>query len=152
VNFGTEAYSPALLTKVKKDTAFLRNMTEGCVKLSPAVATARAENISGETFRVNAHANWFLGINFTTNESKVFGIIGINLVKIAIEVPKISGHRDNLLTRDKPFGASSIFNELGDRAGFQPMFFLVFAEVANSPHCPIFVHNFTNYTSRWEPG
>ena len=72
VNFGAEAYSPALLAKVEKDTSLFGNMTEGSMELPPAVATTRAENISGETLGMNAHADWLFGVNFTTNESKVF--------------------------------------------------------------------------------
>jgi hypothetical protein len=118
VNFGAEAYSPALLAKVEKDTALFGNMTEGSMELPPAVTTTRAENISGETLGVNANADRLFGVNFTPDKSKVFGLIGINFIEVAIEVAKFGGHGNDLFARDQSFGASPIFNELGDRTGF----------------------------------
>lgn len=117
VDFGGETDTAALLSEVKKDATFFGNVSEGGVKLASAIATAGAEYVAGEAFGVDPHAHWLVGIDFSPDEREVLGVVGADLIEVAIEVAKIGGHGNDLFARDEPFGASAVFNELGDGAG-----------------------------------
>ncbi len=152
VYFGSQPDASPFLTEVEENAAFFGDLGESGVELSAAVAASRSEDVTGEAFRVDADGDWLVGVDVASDEGEVFGVVCGDVVEVALEVAVVGWEGDGLLEVDESFGVSSVFDDLGDGAGFELVFFLIVAEVSDASHGAIFVHDFADDGGGWEFG
>ena len=148
MDFGGESNATAFLPEVEKDPSFSGKMSKGGVELASTVASPGSKNIAGEAFGMNSDRDWFFAIDFAADEGEMFAVVGAYAIEVAVEVAKIGGHFDDLLTGHQTFRAATIFDELRDGAGFELVLFLVVTEIANPSHRAVLVHDFANDSGR----
>ena len=144
LDFGGKSDATALLPEVEKDPSFSGNMFKGGVELASAVASPGPENIASEAFRMNSDCDWFFAIDFPADEREMFAVVGAYAIEVAVKVAKIGGHFDDLLTGHQTLRFTTIFDELGDGAGFELVLPLVVTKIANPSHRTILMHDFAN--------
>ncbi len=152
VDFGGESDAAAFLPEVEKDSSFSGKMSKRGVELASTVASLGSENIAGEAFGMNPDRNRFFAIDFAADQGEMLAVVGAYAIEVAVEVTKIGGHFDDLLTGDQTFRAATIFDELGDGAGFELVLLLVVTEIANPSHRAVLVHDVANDSGRRQSG
>jgi hypothetical protein len=90
----------------------------GGVQLRPAIATARAEDIAGEAFAVDADENAFSAAYVTANEGDVMLAIHFGAIEMQVEIAVVRGHLDDFNRFNEFFAGAAMFDERGDGSDF----------------------------------
>ena len=81
MNFCCQPDPAAFLPHINQNAAaFLLDLSERRVELVSTVASARAENVSGETLAVDAHQRWFVLVDLAFHQREMMLAIELRAV------------------------------------------------------------------------
>ena len=122
-DLGTQPDASPLLPHVENDpSTFLFDSRHGRVQLGAAVASARAENVSGQAFAVHPNHDPFFAGHFTFHQSQVLGSIHFGGVQVQREITVVGGHTDRFDPVDQFFGIPSKLDQRLDGADLEFVF------------------------------
>jgi len=115
------------------------------VELAATVAAARTKDIAGEALAVDANENWFVGLDFSFDEGKMF-LAGVELAGVEGEskFPEVCWKFNVLYFLNEFFFASPVFDQRFDGSNFQVVLFGKGLKFGKAGHGTVFVENFTN--------
>jgi len=123
VDLTFQADAPPLLPHVKNDTpALAGHHVHGPVKLSPAVATQRAEDIAGQALAVDADHDRRQGVQFTDRQRDVVLPIDQGAVELEPELSVVRGQFHGADELDQFLRAPPIGDQIRHAGHLQAVF------------------------------
>jgi len=145
-----KADAAALLAEVKEHASVLSDAFHGGVELATTVAPAGGENVSGEALGVNPYQDRGVRIDIAPGQGEMVRVVGMRAIKVTVKWAVIGREVYGLFMLNQTLGPASIFDNLGNSTGLQPVGFLVGSQVSDASHGPVFMHDFAEYSGCWE--
>src|SRR5206468_11090440 len=87
VNLCRQPNTASLLPHVNQNAvAFLLDLPKGCVQLISTIASARTENVAGQTLAVHANQRRFVLVDLTLHKREVVPAIAIRSIHMQIAI------------------------------------------------------------------
>src|SRR4029077_13775136 len=93
------------------------------MQLVSTVASARSENVAGETLTVHAHQRRLVLVDLAFYQREMMLPIELGPIQVQIEIAVVSRHFYDLLQLHELFAKTAISDQTLDRANAQTVFF-----------------------------
>ena len=124
MQLGRKPDAAPFLTQVENHAALLRHTAHSGVQLAAAVAAATGEDITRQALTVYSAEYGFFRVDGTMHQRQVGLAVHFGVVGVALELAEISRQFHHFFLDNEFFGVLAVLDNLRERAGFQPVFFL----------------------------
>ena len=143
----------ATVVEIEEDAATFRgDGFEGASDELSAVAGGRAENVAGETVRMDADESGLFAFEIAADERDVLIVVHVASVSDHAEIAEARGKQGLGDAADVAFMLHAVADEIRDGQHFQIVLRAELLELRHASHGAVFIHDFADDAARTEAG